>query len=246
MSMTFTKLFSSITESTIWIEDDQTRIVWITMLAMSDSRGRVWASIPGLASRARVPVEDCERALTKFKEPDKYSRTKDNDGRRITDIDGGWRLLNHEKYRSIRDAESIKESKRNYINKRRATERVENVELGRFNAEADTDAEPDTKKNKGRSAPNGYAVPPCFESVDGFSAALAGWIESRQKMRKPATGRAIQILIDRLSEKPTRAIEALNTATERGWLTVKWDWLEDNRKPTQSKPDELSKYRIVA
>jgi hypothetical protein len=149
--MVFTKLFSSITESTIWIESANVRLVWITMLAMADSKGRVWASVPGLANRARVPVEDVEEALSKFLGPDKYSRTPDNEGRRIEKIDGGWRLLNHAKYREIRDTEAIKESKRNYINNRRAKERASTVErgrtqsnpvgVGRANAEAEAEAE---------------------------------------------------------------------------------------------------------
>lgn len=151
MSMTFTKLFSSITASTIWAEPDHTRLVWITMLAMADKHGRVWASIPGLANMARVTLERCEDALNALKSPDKYSRTRDFDGRRIEDIDGGWRLLNHAKYRAIRDEESIKESKRNHINNKRAAARVEAafdsrtesnaVDRGRHNAEADTEAD---------------------------------------------------------------------------------------------------------
>lgn len=121
------------------------------MLAMADRNGRVWASIPGLANRARVPLEDAKLAIATFLGPDEYSRTPDNEGRRIEPIDGGWRLLNHEKYRSIRDEETTKEAKRNYINKRRAAEReakpstveqVSNtVERGRDNAEADTEAD---------------------------------------------------------------------------------------------------------
>ncbi len=150
MSMTFTKLFSSITESTIWCEPERTRLVWITMLAMADRHGRVWASVPGLASRARVPVEDCRTALDTFLAPDRDSRTKTNEGRRIAEIDGGWRLINHEKYRAIRDEESIREAKRKYMANRRAkekqairivTDNVEIVERGRHNAEADTEAE---------------------------------------------------------------------------------------------------------
>jgi hypothetical protein len=113
---------------------------------MADHAGRVWGSIPGLANRARLPVAAVEDALKAFMSPDPYSRTKDNEGRRIAEIDGGWRLLNHAKYRAIRDEESIKESKRKYINERRDRERleassVENVELCRHNAEADTEAE---------------------------------------------------------------------------------------------------------
>jgi hypothetical protein len=123
VSITFTKLFTSITESTIWREDDATRLMWITMLAMADSRGRVFASVPGLADRARVPVDRARIALGKFLAPDPDSRTPDHEGRRIEAIDGGWRLLNHAKYRELRDEEAIKESKRKYINARRAKER---------------------------------------------------------------------------------------------------------------------------
>lgn len=157
MSRTFTKLFSSITESTIWCESDQTRIVWIAMLAMADHAGRVWSSIPGLANRARVPLEAVESALETFMSPDPYSRTADFEGRRIEPIDGGWRLLNHAKYRAIRDEESIKESKRRYINERRAAEKAEGVEKSRTvsnavdrrraNAEADTEAEAEKSKD---------------------------------------------------------------------------------------------------
>ena len=86
--MTFTKLFSSITESTIWSEDHATRITWITMLAMADRNGRVWASLPGLANRARVTLAQAETAIGKFLEPDKYSRTTAFGGRRIEVTDG--------------------------------------------------------------------------------------------------------------------------------------------------------------
>ena len=91
----YTKLFNSILASTIWREDDKTRIVWITLLAMAGRDGVADGSIPGLADLARVSVEDCEAALAKLKAPDKYSRSKGNDGRRIRDVDGGWLLLNH-------------------------------------------------------------------------------------------------------------------------------------------------------
>ena len=75
------------------------------MLAMADRKGRVYAAIPGLANTARVTIEECEQALARFMSPDKYSRTEDFEGRRIEPIDGGWRLLNHAKYREMRDAE---------------------------------------------------------------------------------------------------------------------------------------------
>jgi len=129
MSHTFTKLFSSITASTIWCEDSDIRVVWITMLAMCDKNGRVFASIPGLAKYASVPIENAEKALKKFMSPDPYSRTKDHEGRRIEEIEGGWRLLNHGKYRAIRNEEERRayktEKQREYRNKNKNVDNVD-------------------------------------------------------------------------------------------------------------------------
>lgn len=153
MSMTFTKLFSSITESTVWGEPDRTRLVWITMLAMSDKHGRVFASVPGLARRAIVPVVDTRKALDTFLATDPDSRTPDNEGRRIEAIDGGWRLLNHGKYRMLRDEEDRRaktaERVRRYRirHKNDVTDTVTTVtKVTKSNANAEADTEADTEK----------------------------------------------------------------------------------------------------
>ena len=95
----YTKLFATILDSTIWMEPNEVRILWITMLAMCDRSGEVAASVPGLAARARITLEQCQDALNRLMTPDPFSRTPDHEGRRIEKIDGGWRLLNHAKYR---------------------------------------------------------------------------------------------------------------------------------------------------
>jgi hypothetical protein len=97
----YVKLFSSIVHSTIWDEEPAISKLWVTMLAISDQHGEVAVPIPGLARLARISVETCESGLAKFQQPDKYSWTKDNEGRRIEEIDGGWRLLNYAKYRQM-------------------------------------------------------------------------------------------------------------------------------------------------
>jgi hypothetical protein len=95
----YTKLLGSLIHSTIWREADHVRLVWITMLAIVNRDGIVEASVPGLADAARVTLEQCEDALSKLAKPDKYSRSREHDGRRIGDVPGGWRLLNYESYR---------------------------------------------------------------------------------------------------------------------------------------------------
>ncbi|MEQ2007535.1 MAG: hypothetical protein ABMA26_12120 [Limisphaerales bacterium] len=144
--MTFTKLFSSLTESSVWCQDDHTRLVWIAMLAMADKHGRVWASVPGLANRARVPVEAVERALGIFLAPDPHSRTKAFEGRRIEVIDGGWRLLNHAKYRALRDEEDRRAKDAERQRRCRATRHGEGVTVTPSHAIADAAPESEAKR----------------------------------------------------------------------------------------------------
>lgn len=234
MSVTFTKLFSSITESTIWCEPANTRLVWITMLAMADRGGRVWASIPGLANRARVPLEDCEKAITTFLSPDRYSRTPDFEGRRIEPIDGGWRLLNHAKYRAIRDEESVKESKRRYINERRARERADvdsvrqsstpsTVERGRDNAESDADAE---NASTPLPPPQAAARPARFNALDMDlpdwipREAWASWCAHRAAKRQRLTEISVKQQVKFLTDQYMRGVPPaaiIEQSVRNGW-----------------------------
>jgi hypothetical protein len=144
----YTKLFSSIITSTIWIEDDQTRIVWITMLALADKNGEVQGSVPGLARLAGVSVEACDAALAKFLAPDDRSRTKTDEGRRVAEIDGGWLLLNYAKYRRKASLDDKKEQ--DAIRQKRARQRrgvthshapvTSQTDIAEAEAEADTEA----------------------------------------------------------------------------------------------------------
>lgn len=168
----YTKLFNSIVTSTIWTEDDKTRIVWITMLAMSDQNGEVHASVPGLARVAGVTLADCELALGKLLGPDPYSRTPDNEGRRIAPIDGGWELLNHRKYRAMASREDEKKSnavRQERFRARHAPVMDSNAPITPNNghitgimhiADSDSDSKADTeskpKPKKSPAAPEGF------------------------------------------------------------------------------------------
>ncbi len=105
----YVKLFGSILDSTVWDTPPPIKVVWITMLAMADRDGIVEASVPGLAKRAGVERGECERALALFSAPDPDSRSRDFEGRRIEAIDGGWRLLNYDKYRERASADAARE-----------------------------------------------------------------------------------------------------------------------------------------
>ena len=81
------------------MESKETRLVWVTMLAMKDADGVVRASPKGLAHRARVSEEECKEALGILCGPDEESSSKVEGGRRIKKVGGGWLIVNHEEYR---------------------------------------------------------------------------------------------------------------------------------------------------
>ena len=110
--MGYTKLFSELVTSTIWQEKSHVKIVWITMLALKDRYHVVGASIPGLANVAGVSIPECQEAIDILSSPDEHSRTPDFEGRRIEKTDGGWFLLNGEKYREKLGAEDKREYNR--------------------------------------------------------------------------------------------------------------------------------------
>ena len=155
----YTKLFNSIITSTIWTEDDKTRIMWITMLAMSDKNGEVHASIPGLARVSGMTIEDAEKSINRLLSPDAYSRTPDNEGRRIAVISGGWELLNHAKYRLMASKEDEKAANAERVRRHRARNGHVTVcngsvmvgngvlTVGRDIAEAEADTKADKVKN---------------------------------------------------------------------------------------------------
>ena len=124
--MGYTKLFSDIILSTVWREKDPTRLIWITMLALRNRNHVVESSIPGLADAVlRVSLEDCQEALRVLSSPDPWSRTKEFDGRRIEETDGGWLILNGEKFRRRMSEEERRE--KNALYQQRFRERKKNV-----------------------------------------------------------------------------------------------------------------------
>lgn len=95
----FTPIWRSILTSTIWLEKPHVKVVWWTMLLMCDRKGIVEGAVPGLANQAVVTVDECREALEILLSPDPDSRTKEHEGRRIEIVDGGWRILNHQKHK---------------------------------------------------------------------------------------------------------------------------------------------------
>ena len=98
--MPFVKLDTGILDSSIWKYCSDTRIVWITLLAMCEQDGMIRAAIPAIARRACVSEDEAAKAIEIFLSPDSDSRCTDVEGRRLTKVDGGYMVVNYLRYRS--------------------------------------------------------------------------------------------------------------------------------------------------
>lgn len=150
----YNKLFSKIVRSSIWLESTETRLVWLTCLAIMDRDGFVdCAAVGNLASTARVSLKSARAAVARLEGPDADSSDQEFEGRRLERVEGGWMVINAKKYRDIVTAEVQRERTRIRVARSRAKKRdgnasvlpvpSSNTSVTQSEAEADTEVQAD-------------------------------------------------------------------------------------------------------
>ncbi len=98
----------------------ETRLVWITILALCDRDGIVRVSPLMLIDQARVSNEGGLRAIETLQQPDADSRNSDFEGRRIERVQGGFRVLSYSRILG----EGAREERREYNRQKKAESRA--------------------------------------------------------------------------------------------------------------------------
>src|SRR5277367_999230 len=129
--MSFAKLFSSITESSLWSEPTHVRVLFVSMLARADATGFVEAAQPGLERLANLTAKEVAEGIIVLESPDPCSKNPANEGRRVLKVPGGWMILNYEEYRNRRGDEERREYMRHYMQDYRKEKKVEGVNTGK-------------------------------------------------------------------------------------------------------------------
>ena len=111
----YTPIFRDLLDSSLWATaTPAARCVWITFLLDADPEGCIPTSVPGLARRANVTVDEARAAIAMLEAPDPDSRTPDFEGRRVAKIAGGWQVLNFVAKRELAKHEAEKARKRKW------------------------------------------------------------------------------------------------------------------------------------
>jgi hypothetical protein len=114
MSGGFVKLYGSLLlGSSLMEEAVETRWLFICLAVAADEHGFVRCQTVGNAARlANLTHDQAAKALEALSSPDPDSTTPDEDGRRIVAAVGGWRIVNHTKYREMRTDAQVKKTER--------------------------------------------------------------------------------------------------------------------------------------
>src|SRR5215469_2514295 len=191
----YNKLFTKILDSSVWLEDLPTRIVWLTLIAAMDQDGFAqFAAVGNLANRARVSVKEAKAAIAKLEGPDAESSNQDYDGRRIERVPGGWMVLNAKAHQEMVTAAIRREQTRERVRKHRSR-KAGNASVTQANdlvAPSDTDTDPKAETRSKLSRASRVAEEPAdfttfwaqYPKKRGRKDALKAWLKSPPDLRR--------------------------------------------------------------
>lgn len=200
------KIFDSIYDGTL-VENWQALVTFQQMIVLADADGMLDMTPRALSARTGIPLEIIEAGIAVLEAPDPHSRTPDQDGRRIERIDEhrtwGWHLINHAKYKHLKDASEVRAQNRE--RQQRFRDRMDvtlrnsmsrDVTLGNTKSRH-TDTDTDTKKPLGDKSP-----------LDGFEIV---WKALPKRAGNNPKRKALSAYRARIAEKHT-PVEILDGA----------------------------------
>jgi hypothetical protein len=165
--MSYSKLHSSVVNSSLWTEPDHVRLLFITLLALCDREGFVYGSRAGLERAANITwfhdaaddLDPWDRLMSPDPDSSDALRAPENEGLRIEEVPGGFRLLNFEYYRGLRNDDDRREQNRQAQRRFKAKNKPESAGVSQDKprsavlsrskpiSEADTEADPKKKQS---------------------------------------------------------------------------------------------------
>lgn len=115
--------------------DWEALITFQQMIILSDADGVVDMTPHAISGRTGIPLVHIENGIKVLESPDPYSRSAEQEGRRICLLDEhrpwGWYLVNHGKYKHLQDSDTVRAQTRERVRKHRERNKtVSNVTDG--------------------------------------------------------------------------------------------------------------------
>ena len=152
----YAKVYASLWQGTMYGKPHE-QLVFVYLLAHSDRHGVVDIHPEIICACTGLDIATVTRCLAYLEAADFKSRSDDLQGQRIVRLDGhrewGWRIVNHAKYRDMRDAgdrrEQIRQAQATQRDKRRVIKsHHESSQSAHTDTDTDTEADTETDKHK--------------------------------------------------------------------------------------------------
>jgi hypothetical protein len=236
----YVKVHKSMLLSSIWDEDDATRITWVTLLMLCDQTGYVGASITGIAHMARLSVEQAEAAMAVLMAPDAASRSKAHDGRRVVAWERGYLLVNYVALKDGDDETTRKVQGRAASRKHRSNK--QDLEQQAQLAEAGA-SQPDQLIGKAiKSDQITESVPVQAPRGRGVEAphdvredVWVDWNKLRKSCRAPVTPTVLTMLRTEATKAGMSLEAVMQLCLLRGWRGFQAAWVQGTHR-TQREP----------
>jgi len=149
--MMYGKIFESIYDGTL-VEDWRALITFQQFIVLCDADGIVDMTPNAISRRTGIPIEHIKAGIEILEHSDLFSRTKDNDGKRIIRLDDhrpwGWSIVNHQKYKMMQNSETIRDQNRERKRKQRLKEKEESQNVTPSHASHGMSRHTDTDTDK--------------------------------------------------------------------------------------------------
>lgn len=145
------KIFESMYDGTLYGHWEAI-VTMQQFIVLADADGVVDMTPQSMSARTSIPLEILTKGIAVLAAPDPHTRTPGEDGRRIVPLDAhrpwGWKLVNHWKYRALRNMEQKREADRERQKEKRSknsdvaieSQPVANVAHTEAHTDTDTDA----------------------------------------------------------------------------------------------------------
>jgi hypothetical protein len=154
------KVFDSIYDGTLYGHWEAI-VTMQQFIVLASPDGVVDMTPQAIAARTSIPLDIITKGIKVLSEPDPYTRTPGEDGRRIVLMDEhrpwGWRLVNHGKYMRLRNMAQKREADRTRIAEKRNKNKDVAIESQSVANVAHSDSDLDVK-NKANPPPDGGPI----------------------------------------------------------------------------------------
>jgi len=142
------KIFESIYDGTL-SDNWQALITFQQMIVLCDADGIIDMTPQAISRRTGIPVEHIVDGISFLEKEDEYSRTPDENGKRIVRLDEhrpwGWSIVNHSKYKSLQDSDTVRHQNKIRKQKQRARHEESRIVTDCHGQSRHTDTNTDTK-----------------------------------------------------------------------------------------------------